>query len=77
MRLCALGLAVGLATAPTMIGAEIERRHAPTIGIDGVVNAASFRAAPDNFLVPNGIFSIFGEGWFACCILLVCGGGLC
>ena len=61
MRLCALGLAVGLATVPTMIGAEIERRHAPTIGIDGVVNAASFRAAPDNFLVPNGIFSIFGE----------------
>ena len=61
MRLCALGLAAGLATAPTMFGAEIERRHAPTIGIDGVVNAASFRAAPDNFLVPNGIFSIFGE----------------
>ena len=53
MRLCALGLA----TATTTIG----RRHAPTIGIDGVVNAASFRAAPENFLVPNGLFSIFGE----------------
>ena len=61
MRLCALGLVVGLATVPTMIGAEIERRHAPTIGIDGVVNAASFRAAPENFIVPNGLFSIFGE----------------
>ena len=61
MRLCALGPALCLATAPTLFGAEIERRHAPAIGIDGVVNAASFRAAPDNFIVPNGVISIFGE----------------
>jgi uncharacterized protein (TIGR03437 family) len=43
-----------------LFGAEIERRYAPTIGIGGIVNAASFRAAPDDFIVPNGIFSIFG-----------------
>ena len=61
MRFRALGPALWLAMVPALPGAEIERRHAPTFGIEGVVNAASFRAAPDNFLVPNGIFSVFGE----------------
>ena len=57
----ALGLALWLATAPTLLGAENERRRAPNINLGGVVNGASFPAAPDNFLVPNGIVSIFGE----------------
>jgi uncharacterized protein (TIGR03437 family) len=60
MRVRALWLALWLAAASTVFGAEIERRYAPTIGIGGVVNAASFRAAPDDFIVPNGIISIFG-----------------
>jgi len=60
MRVWALWPALWLAAASTVFGAEIERRYAPTIQVGGVVNAASFRAAPDNVLVPNGIFSIFG-----------------
>ncbi len=60
MRVFALGPALWLATASTMFGAEIERRYAPTIGEGGVVNAASFRPAPENVVVPNGIISIFG-----------------
>ncbi len=60
MRVYALWSALWLATASTVFGAEIERRYAPTIEVGGVVNAASFRAAPDDFIVPNGILSIFG-----------------
>ena len=60
MRVCALGSALWLTAASTVFGAEIERRYAPTIEVGGVVNAASFRPAPDNFIVPNGILSIFG-----------------
>jgi uncharacterized protein (TIGR03437 family) len=61
MRLWNLGLALGLAAAPMLSGAERERRYAPSVYIDGVVNGASFTPAPDNFVVPNSIISIFGE----------------
>jgi len=61
MRPWTLGLALGLAAAPMLSGAERERRYAPSVYIDGVVNGASFTPAPDNFIVPNGIVSIFGE----------------
>lgn len=55
-----LALALGLALAPPLTGAETGRRHAPILNIDGVVNAASFAGAPDNFVAPNSIISIFG-----------------
>ncbi len=61
MRLWTLGLALELAAAPMLAGAENERRYAPSVYINGVVNGASFTPAPDNFIVPNGIISIFGE----------------
>ncbi len=61
MRPWTLGLALGLAAAPMLSGAERERRYAPSVYIDGVVNGASFTPAPDNFVVPNGIISIFGD----------------
>jgi len=55
-----LALAFWLALAPPLTGAETGRRRAPILNIDGVVNGASFAAAPDNFVAPNGIISIFG-----------------
>ena len=61
MTLWALRLAVWLAVASTVLGAEKGRRYAPSIYIGGVVNAASFTPAPDNFISPNAIISIFGE----------------
>ena len=57
----ALRLAVWLAAASTVLGAEKGRRYAPSIYIGGVVNAASFTPAPDNFISANAIISIFGE----------------
>jgi uncharacterized protein (TIGR03437 family) len=53
-------LAAWLALAPLLNGAETGRRRAPTLNVDGVVNGASFAAAPDNFVSPNSIISIFG-----------------
>jgi adhesin/invasin len=61
MRLWALWLAFGLAAAPVLTAAERERRYAPSVFIGGVVNGASFVPAPDNYVVSNGIISIFGE----------------
>jgi uncharacterized protein (TIGR03437 family) len=55
-----LALALGLALAPPLTGAETGRRRAPILNVDGVVNGASFAAAPDNFVAPNSIISIFG-----------------
>lgn len=49
-----------LALAPLLNGADTGRRRAPTLNADGVVNGASFVPAPDNFVAPNGIVSIFG-----------------
>lgn len=60
MSLLGLGLVLWLAAASLLPGAETGRRYAPTIEVGGVVNAASFKSAPDNFLVANGIISIFG-----------------
>ncbi len=60
MSLLGLGLVLWLAAASSLPGAETGRRYAPTIEVGGVVNAASFKSAPDNFLVANGIISIFG-----------------
>ena len=57
----ALRLAVWLAAASTVLGAEKGRRYAPSIYVGGVVNAASFTPAPDNFISPNAIIAIFGE----------------
>ena len=61
MAYLVLGLAAWLAAAPAVLGAEIGRRYAPNIFVGGVVNGASFRPAPDNFVAPNGIISIFGR----------------
>lgn len=55
-----LALVFWLALAPLLNGAETGRRRAPTLNADGVVNGASFVPAPDNFVAPNGIISIFG-----------------
>ena len=55
-----LGLAAWLAVAPTLFGAETGRRYAPTIFVGGIVNGASFTPAPNNFVAPNSIISIFG-----------------
>jgi adhesin/invasin len=60
MNAWVLALACGLALAPPLTGAETGRRRAPFLNIDGVVNGASFAAAPDNFVAPNSIISIFG-----------------
>ncbi len=56
-----LGLAAWLAAVPTVFGAEIGRRYAPNIFVGGVVNGASFTPAPNNFVSPNAIISIFGK----------------
>lgn len=55
-----LALALGLALAPPLTGAEPGRRRAPLLNIDGVVNGATFVPAPENFVAINGIISIFG-----------------
>lgn len=55
-----LALVLWLALAPLLNGAETGRRRAPTLNADGVVNGASFTPAPDNFVAPNCIISIFG-----------------
>lgn len=55
-----LALALWLALAPPLTGAETGRRRAPILNVDGVVNGASFAAAPHNFVAPNSIISIFG-----------------
>jgi uncharacterized protein (TIGR03437 family) len=53
-------LALGLALAPLLNGAETGSRRAPILNVDGVVNGASFAAAPENFVAPNSIISVFG-----------------
>ena len=47
--------------AATLFAAEPARKQAPTVSAGGVVNAASFVPAPDNFVAPLSIISIFGE----------------
>ena len=61
MRVWTLWLVFGLAAAAVLTAAERERRYAPSVFINGVVNGASFLPAPDNYVVSNGIISIFGD----------------
>ena len=48
------------ATAATLFAAEKGRKEIPLVHVGGVVNGASFVPAPDNFVAPNSIVSIFG-----------------
>ncbi len=43
-----------------LFAAGEEERQVPLINAGGVVNGASFVPAPDNFVAPNSIISIFG-----------------
>ena len=54
MLACPLLLATALAEEPA-------RKQAPIVYAGGVVNAASFIPAPDNYVAPLSIISIFGE----------------
>lgn len=49
------------ATAAMLFAAEKGRKEIPFVHAGGVVNGASFVPAPDNFMAPNSIISIFGE----------------
>ncbi len=49
------------AAAATLFAAEQGRKDIPAIYAGGVVNAASFVPAPDNFVAPGSIVSIFGD----------------
>ena len=44
-----------------LFAAEKGRKEIPLVYAGGVVNGASFVPAPDNFVAPNSIISIFGE----------------
>jgi uncharacterized protein (TIGR03437 family) len=58
-----VGLALIAAGAATLFAADIPGRvSGPTINLDGVVNAAGFIPAPENFVAPLSIISIFGTG---------------
>ncbi len=43
-------------------GEAAPRAAAPAVGRGGVVNAASFAPAPENFVAPGSLLSIFGAG---------------
>jgi uncharacterized protein (TIGR03437 family) len=43
-----------------LFAAEEGQKEIPFVNAGGVVNAASFVPAPDNFIAPNSIISIFG-----------------
>lgn len=49
-----------MAVAARLFAAEIGQKYAPEINVGGVVNSASFTPAPENFVAPNSIVSIFG-----------------
>ena len=53
--------AVLATAAATLIAAEKGNKEIPAVYAGGVVNAASFVPAPDNFVAPGSIVSIFGE----------------
>ena len=44
-----------------LFAAEEGQKEIPFVNAGGVVNAASFVPAPDNFIAPNSIISIFGD----------------
>lgn len=58
----ALGVLALPVAAATLFAAEPVRKQVPTIFAGGVVNAAGFVPAPDNFVAPLAIVSIFGDG---------------
>jgi uncharacterized protein (TIGR03437 family) len=55
------GLAALWAAAATLFAAEAGRKDIPVVYEGGVVNAAGFTPAPDNFVAPGSIVSIFGD----------------
>lgn len=55
-------LAAAAAAAVLTAADGVPRREAPRINVGGVVNAASGLPAPDNFVSPGAIISIYGTG---------------
>ena len=55
------GLAVLAAATATLFAAEAGRKDVPVIFEGGVVNAAGFTAAPENYVAPGSIVAIFGD----------------
>ena len=49
-----------MTVAARLFAAEIGQKNAPEINVGGVVNSASFTPAPENFVAPLSIVSIFG-----------------
>ena len=49
-----------MAVAARLFAAEIGKKEVPEINAGGVVNSASFTPAPENFVGPNSVISIFG-----------------
>ena len=57
----ARGLAATLAATATLFAADVGRKDVPVVFEGGVVNAAGFAAAPENFVAPGSIVAIFGD----------------
>ena len=55
------GLAAFLAATATLFAAEAGRKDVPVVFEGGVVNAAGFVPAPENFVAPGSIVAIFGD----------------
>ena len=55
------GLAALSAATATLLAAEAGRKNVPVVFDGGVVNAAGFTPAPDNFVAPGSIIAIFGD----------------
>jgi len=54
---------VAAAAAAVLLAADgVPRPEAPRINVGGIVNAASNRPAPDNFICPGALVSIYGTG---------------
>lgn len=55
------GLAALAAATATLFAADAGRKDVPVVFEGGVVNAAGFTPAPQNFVAPGSIVAIFGE----------------
>lgn len=54
---------IAAAAATVLLAADgVPRPEAPRVNVGGIVNAASNRPAPDNFVSPGAIISIYGTG---------------
>ncbi|MBI3665268.1 MAG: hypothetical protein HY236_03435 [Acidobacteria bacterium] len=63
MRAVAVCFSATIAAAAVLSAAEREPRpQAPRINVGGIVNAATSRPAPDNFISPGALVSIYGTG---------------